>query len=147
MTEHKFTDDEVIKALECCNDSGGCDNCPFDGAVYEDEPPCVDKLTEAARNLINRQKAEIAALTSAVDNSTKEFLKLHDTYQDQKAEIERFADIGKMYSEIKAEAIKEFAERLKSELEAMQRVSDGKVVFSVSVERIESVVKERLEGG
>ena len=62
MTEHKYTDEEVIKALECCNDNGGCDNCPFDGAVYEDEPPCVDKLHEAAlkpvekRNPRNNQK-------------------------------------------------------------------------------------------
>lgn len=31
-------------------------------------------------------------------------------------EVETFADIGKMYSEIKAEAVKEFAERLKKEI-------------------------------
>ena len=147
MTEHKFTDEEVIKALECCSDcecynAKAQEDCPLINVPF-----CKNYMRKQALDLINRQKAEIAALTSAVDNSTKEFLKLHDTYQDQKAEIERFADIGKMYSEIKAEAIKEFAERLKSELEAMQRVSDGKVVFSVSVERIESVVKERLEGG
>lgn len=151
MDKHKFTDEEVIKALECCIKSDSVSACMSGCPLYEaNYCPCIDDanaLTTYALDLINRQKAEIAALTSAVDNSTKEFLKLHDTYQDQKAEIERFADIGKMYSEIKAEAIKEFAERLKSELEAMQRVSDGKVVFSVSVERIESVVKERLEGG
>jgi hypothetical protein len=116
MTEHKFTDEEIIKALECCNDNGGCDNCPFNGAVYEDEPPCVDKLTEAARNLINRQKAEVAYWMDAAANAKKE-------------------------------AIKEFAEKLKGELTAMQTMSDGKLVFGVSVERIESVVKEMLEGG
>lgn len=44
-------------------------------------------------NLINRQKSEIERL---------------------KEENNRFADIGKMYSEIRAEAIKDFAERLLS---------------------------------
>lgn len=36
-----------------------------------------------------------------------------DLINRQKAGIDRFADIGKMYSESRAEAIKEFAERLK----------------------------------
>lgn len=32
-------------------------------------------------------KSEYDAVVSAVDNSTKEFLKLHDTYQKQKSEV------------------------------------------------------------
>ena len=51
-------------------------------------------LKEAV-NLINRQQAEIERL---------------------KKENHRFADIGKMYSEIKSETCKEFAERLKPKL-------------------------------
>ena len=34
-------------------------------------------------------KSEYDAVVSAVDNSTKEFLKLHDAYQNAKAEVER----------------------------------------------------------
>lgn len=40
-------------------------------------------------------KSEYDAVVSAVDNSTKEFLKLHDAYQNAKAEVAReiFAEI------------------------------------------------------
>ena len=64
MMERKFTDEEVIKALECCNDNSnkGCDDCPFDGATHDDEPWCVDKLNSCILALINRQNAEIAEL-------------------------------------------------------------------------------------
>ena len=51
----------------------------------------------------------------------------------QKAEIEWFADIGKMYSEIRAEAIKEFAERLKAEM------SFGRYI---QADQINNLVKE-----
>jgi hypothetical protein len=89
MNDHKFTDEEVIKALECCK-RGYCidGKCPLlDWNDYDDISRCTGTLATIALDLINRQKAEIHALTSAVDNSTQEFLKLHDTYQEQKAEI------------------------------------------------------------
>lgn len=63
----------------------------FSEMVTESEMIC---LVLAVQEL-NRQKAEIERLT-----------------KEQKL----FADIGKMYSEVKAEAIKEFAERLTSKV-------------------------------
>ena len=52
-----MTDEQIIKALECCK-IGECDDCPFYG-VKED---CEVELPEEALNLINRQKAEIERL-------------------------------------------------------------------------------------
>lgn len=43
-------------------------------------------------------KSEYDSVLSAVDNSTKEFLKLHDTYQEQNAEIERLNQIINSYA-------------------------------------------------
>ena len=64
-----------------------CYNCPYDEICgNHDNKMLIDTL-----NLINRQKAEIERLNK---------------------EVETFADIGKMYSEIKAEAYREFAVRL-----------------------------------
>lgn len=37
---------------------------------------------------------------------------LDEIIKRQQVEIERFADIGKMYSEVRAEVVREFAERL-----------------------------------
>ena len=80
-----MTDERLMKVLECCaNDD--CDNCP--SLVKE----CKKHAMLNALDLINRQKAEIERL---------------------KKENHQFADIGKMYSEVRAEVIKEFADRLK----------------------------------
>ena len=79
-----MTDNEVIKALECCiNDD--CDNCP------DTFGNCEHNAMRNALNLINRQQEEIEKLQKVNDS---------------------FTDIGKLYSEIKVEAVKEFADRL-----------------------------------
>lgn len=59
----------------------------------------------------------------------------------QKAEIEQFADIGKLYSEIKAEVIKKFAERLKENIEC-GLTYDGGILRHV----IDRLAKEMTEG-
>lgn len=91
-----MTDAEIIRALECCSqDTHDCDNCPLNIA---EESLCFNEIKGYALDLINRQKAEIERLQK---------------------ENNQLADIGKMYSEIKTEAIKEFAERVKSRLIAV----------------------------
>ena len=55
----------------------------------------IVKTLEDALAIIKKQKAEIKRL---------------------KKEQQQFADIGKMYSEVRAEAVKEFAERLKEDI-------------------------------
>lgn len=91
-----MTDNEIIKALECClGDNPPCFACKYDGdTTTVDE--CMGALMKDAFDLINRQKAEIERLQK---------------------ENEQFAYIGKLYSEIKAEAVKEFAELLNKEAE------------------------------
>ena len=52
-----MTDNDIIKALECCEGVGGisyCNNCP----MY-DVDNCVHILSRESLDLINRQKAEI----------------------------------------------------------------------------------------
>lgn len=82
-----MTDNEIIKALECCSSQGllNCSHCPYDKLCETDDA----QFMLDAIDLIKRQKAE----------------------------IERFADIGKMYSEIRKEAIKEFAEKLSKRIQ------------------------------
>ena len=122
MSERKRTDEEIVKALECCRDFGDfgdCSLCPYENATFADELDCTQKLHTDALALINRQKAEIAVLTTAVDNSTKEFLKLHDEYQDQKADIDKLQEVNADLNEslrLAAEANKD----LKAEIERLQ---------------------------
>lgn len=102
-----MTDNDAIKALECCIKSE-CSKCPLKRSF------CSENVAmEYALDLIKRQKAE----------------------------IEQFADIGKLYSEIKAEVIKEFAERLKEKLECGLAYDGG--ILHCAIDRL---VKEMTEG-
>ena len=87
-----MTDNEIIKALECCTRGrmiGGkipCTDCPYDKFNAEYNIACSPRLMKDAFDLINRQKAEI------------ERLQKHNT---------------KMARKHYCDGIKEFAERLK----------------------------------
>ena len=110
-----MTDAEIIKALEQ----------EIDLAEYVDSDYCTNtavSLIKAALDLINRQKAEIERLQK---------------------ENNQFADIGKMYSEIKSEAIKEFAERF---LSIAQRVDRDDVDELILIKRdlFDSFVKKEM---
>ena len=91
-----MTDDEIMKALECCmktefiTDCAKCEMLAFD---------CKDTLIENALNLINRQKAEIERLT--------------DELHRAKVEISKFFEQADSCCN---EAIDVFAERLKDEM-------------------------------
>ena len=137
MTHHKFTDDQIIR---CLNECDGKENVVAHIVDQgEDELVTLGRILE----IINRQKAEIEALTNAVDNSTKEFLSLHDAYQDQKAEIERLiVNMNAFGLGMKAEkeradnAIKEFAKFL------IDNSTDG----SIAISDLPDLVKEMTEG-
>ena len=55
-----MTDNEIIKALECCSSNGFCNMCPFDTL---NEPGCYNKVQSAALDLIQRQQKKIDELT------------------------------------------------------------------------------------
>lgn len=69
-----MTDNEIIKALECCTKgttSDVCDDCPLRTTdICTEEENGVLKL---ALDLINRQKAEIERLTAQRDKAVKDF--------------------------------------------------------------------------
>ena len=92
MTDKKLSDNEIIKALECCINTD-CVNCPnWSGKWYRGM--CNDFLPNVL-DLINRQKAEIEELKAIV-----------------------FMDRTEAIKNLKAEAIKDFAERLKERCDA-----------------------------
>ena len=111
MPDKKLTDSEIVKALECCTDykNTKCKGCPL-------EESCVDNnICELALDLIvdkeyykkNRDKYQenVMFLSKQCDELQAENERL-------KKSNEMFADIGKMYSEVKAEAYKEVFEKI-----------------------------------
>lgn len=93
--DNKLTDIEIIKALECCQIDNMCEFC----YLKSDKKDCGKRLHKDVIDLINRQKAEIERLKSM--NQSK-----LDIIHDVRTDLET----------AKAEAIKEFAERLKKSL-------------------------------
>jgi hypothetical protein len=106
MTEHKFTDEEIIKAFEVCAVAGypHCNECPLRNKSII----CRDVLFERVFRIINRQKAEIKSLEDTLlgELSASAAAIIEDADGKCK-EVER---------SIKAEAVKEFADRLKKKL-------------------------------
>ena len=101
MTDKKLTDEEIIKALECCisttNDEA-CVGCPFNKQKLCDKDQWA--LERYALDLINRQKETIETLRKCVEQH-------HIIRKDSKSPLSLLTE------EIRAEAYKEFAERLK----------------------------------
>ena len=148
MTDHKFTDDEVMKALEVHSDTeDACLNrCPYSGDRY-----CGSKMARDALALINRQKVEIESLKIANE-------KMYSANKEQEAEIEKlkgqkrvlvlfWKEENKKLKAAKAEAIKEFAERLKANMSNIARMEyGGYTYFCVGYDLIDTLVKEMTEG-
>lgn len=139
MTEHKFTDDELTKILECCITVDGCKNCinSHKGDMCQN----IDDVVRQVIALINRQKAEIERLNADIDGACiflEEYRKI--SKQEHENQIEM---LNRMQEQIplaiaraRNEVIKEFAERL-----CEGRVSNDAVVIATKC-----LVKEMTEG-
>ena len=102
MTEHKFTDEEVIKALEHCESgcsSEACVGCPFD-----EKSVCIEAenaLAIFALDLINRQRAEIERMKAGKVCSIGD--KLYIILEDETApggwgiEINNVTEVGERF--------------------------------------------------
>ena len=126
-----MTDKEIIKALECCCDEEVvhfCSKCPMYIQDKENDF-CQEDLAKKALDLINRQNAEIKSLTEKLEALGDPLQDAQYKIAEQQAEIARLKEFiekdqglilhltnvskDEYDNKIKAEAIKDFAERLK----------------------------------
>lgn len=132
MTDHKYTDEEVIRALECCCYKFYCKECSF---YSSGGGGCITALEKAALDLIKRQRAEIEKWQLAYD----------------------CADSALRESSVtRSEAIKEFAENLKQDIKGhrLEMNLNGlkgthrtdELTYETIIEYIDNLVKEMTEG-
>lgn len=122
MTEYKFTDEEIVKALEHCTSSCGSDACK--GCPFGETEACYDReniIAVESLAVINHQKAEIERLTGNMNAFAL----------GMKAEKERADGI-----------IDEFAERMKK---ALTMEYHG-IKISVKAESIDKIAEEMKRG-
>lgn len=129
MSDKKLTDEEIIKAIGNLfkNTDGRYELAiknSTKGVCGEKQYYCIPNgvydLIMRQSSFIDRQKSEIERLKTTIDS---------------------FTDIGKLYSEIKAEAYKEFAKMLK------KRIYNGGVHPTVEDEficKIDTLLKEMV---
>ena len=80
-----MTDNEIIKALECCCKNNNCDGCPLDYLTFSSQ--CASELAIKSLDIINRQKEWIETLIAWQET-------LQKNIAEQKAEIDRLKEIG-----------------------------------------------------
>lgn len=118
-----YTDEEIIKALECCSENGaGCHICPL-----RKERGCKNFFDA---DIIKRQRAEIERLNA--ENML--------TMSERNAFRTSFYEVSKRLKHAKSEAVKEFAERLKARVieDFLEYKTDATISY------IENLVKEML---
>ena len=118
-----MTDNEIIKVLECCGKEYSCEKCALN-TWLDKKRDCTGAILVNALDLINRQKEKNESLK--VDLA-KFSIRLDNLY--------------KTADEIKSEAIKEFAEKLKG-YAIGENGSKEKAYFFVEVQDIDNLIKE-----
>ena len=163
MPDKKLTDNEIIKALECCFIEQQCNYCPL---YKEHSADCLDTVLKNAHALITRQKTENENLK--VENqslrSAANSLKMH--YEEAQAEIERlkieldFAKAfrketdaefslmhrkyGNMLKTTKTEAYKEVFEKLNKKAE-VGKIIDKNFPFIIRVVTLHDINELKKE--
>lgn len=125
MTDKKFTDEEIIRNYEWCT---GCASDRCRECTLEEEGFCEEELQDLVLDLINRQKSEIERL--------KECPKCVYEYDGEVTEycVQGPCPNFKTVEQIKAEAYKEFAEKLENEINCrttLSRQQDKNVVHII----------------
>lgn len=126
MTDKKPTDKDIIRALECCNVETDCKRCPL---YKEHSANCIDIACKNALDLITRQQAEIERLKAYNENLQTANTALSNDILD-----------------IKAEAVKEFAERVKERIYTAHfgRGKNEFFVTTINPDDLDNLVKERV---
>ena len=107
-----MTDNDIIKALECCSIINDCKGCYFN--THEAEDICAREIVKNAFDLINRQQAEIERLNSLLDGHLWDFCSISGCEGASNDCWKTCPD--SRCNKIKSGAIKEFAEKLKEDI-------------------------------
>ena len=134
-----MTDEEIIKALECCakwESDKSCENCPANTYGFG----CANKRAKYSLDLINRKDQKIAELEAEVErlqrhNKEYGFCNLLGNCLVYSKNLKDYNDMRKG---LKSEAYREFEERLVD-------IAVGNWCHKVDVATITNTLKELTE--
>ena len=154
MTDKKFTDEEIVRALQQHSQDydaelkhSPCDDCPV---TRSKGCTCIDVMAKGALDIINRQKAEIAWLRDTITGYEKMEEELHENHKTISKSLDDIARMIPVHDQkVRAEAIKEFAERLKETMttQTTDNINEPCVnIIYYADETIDEIAKELTEG-
>lgn len=160
MEEKKLTDEEIVRALECCavEPCEDCGNCPR----FTKEKLCHKANAKQSLDLIRRLQSENKRLSekavalevetnnqkAKIERIAKVEMDLIGKIADKSAEIERLTEEEKrkllhgMYEQGKFDGVVKFAERVKM---AFYYEFD-ELIPSIMADKIDEICKEITEG-
>lgn len=131
----RFTDEQIIIALEYCSADVRENTCPK--CAFYKKHRCSTLMLNAVSDLINRKNAKIEELKTEIERMEN---------QNTLLLKKKCKDINTARKIIKSEAIKEFAERLKRTAIGLEIGDDKKLKMTVvSTAAIDNLVKEITE--
>ena len=165
-----MTDNDIIRALECCASSNypeDCADCFYIECTSKEG--CVVEMMQDVLDLINRQQAEIERLNGELIVELVRRKNAVDAYHEARTEIERLeAEVDKQYEQAKADILgnmadggtschwciaqheanarKEFAKRLKAESVFLED-EDRYVGYAVKMTDLDNLSKEMEKEG
>lgn len=125
-----MTDEQIVKAMEYCASTKPCKECPI---CNKDN--CAIALTRNAFDLIKRQQAEIERLHEVINGFEEQSHK----------ELMEYMRLSEKYETARAEAVREFAERLKKRLDRKHTIYGREYVLRHMQELVIEMTEK--EGG
>jgi hypothetical protein len=152
-----MTNKEIVKALECCISAESCCVCGYtkmcDGTT----------IHQFALDLINRQQAENERLNNELHSKVEYIHEQLEIIESKKVEIERLTNIiddgagvchnchlkyAEKIEQAKSEAIKEFADRLKADINKTWYYElENDIHNARALKRVDELVKEMVGEG
>jgi predicted RNase H-like nuclease (RuvC/YqgF family) len=170
--EKKLTDEEIVKALECCVEVGRCGECPY----HINKIDCVpyQRIEKDSLDLIHRlqsenakQKAEIERLTKEKSFATRKMMESKAKAVELQKQVDELTEAGNeavrsftrmetLYkvkckeleiSEEKArQAVKDTAKKFADlvEFHSIARMNDGVEYFTISALGLKEILVEEF---
>lgn len=139
-----MTDDEIIKALECCDftDIKACEECPLYNTF-----DCSFVIIDKTLDLVNQQKAEIERLAARFNDYPVKTLIDNNNMMCSKSSEDYDKWFFNVSKDISYQAIKEFADRLKDSADKtrIKIMETEKVVFYMDEFKLNKLIKEMTE--
>ena len=145
MSQHKYTDEQIVKALECCQSHTitDCRDCPNRASGDN----CVNELMSNALDLINRQKVEIEEFEIERKKLQDRIVSLFNENEGLQTELQIYKqDRMTLYERIelvektRTKTVKEFAERV------INLIYSADDINPITEWQIDNIVTEMTEG-